>query len=259
MFFFEKLFNDSMSKLWLRRTYQVNNHYNIQSMEETQVSDKQLPDIAEEILEDLWTQQEKNGISQLSLNLIGITRDNDALHTLIKTKLVTLHQHHVSLTETGEVEAKKVVRRHRLAERLLVDVLDIEDTLVEETACKFEHVIREGIEENVCVLLGHPRVCPHGNTIPPGRCCILGEKNTTRIVMSLAQFDVAHEGRIAYLHTQNKKRLQKLMAMGVLPGKLIQVIQRYPSFVFQIDQTQIAVDEEIANEIFIIQTNAHAR
>lgn len=215
--------------------------------------DKPLQENAEEILEAMWTYQEKHGTSKLRLSHIGITDDNDALSTLIKAELIIKHQHHISLSENGEIEAEKVVRRHRLAERLLVDVLDIEDTLVEETACKFEHVIREGIEENICVLLGHPRVCPHGNPIPLGRCCVLGEKNTTRIVKSLSQLDPEHEGQIAYLHTQDKKRLQKLMAMGVLPGKPIRVIQRFPSYVFQIDQTQIAVDEEIAQEIFIIQ------
>ena len=213
---------------------------------------RQLPDSAEEILEALWTHQEKSGTSQLRLSQIGITPDNVALQTLIKAKLVTLLPDGISLTDVGDQQAEQVVRRHRLAERLLVDVLDLEDTLVEETACKFEHIIREGIEENVCVLLGHPRVCPHGNPIPLGRCCVRGEENTTRVVTSLSHLNPEQDGKIAYLYTQDKKRLQKLMAMGVLPGKSIRMIQRFPSFVFQIDQTQIAVDEDIANGIFII-------
>jgi DtxR family Mn-dependent transcriptional regulator len=219
---------------------------------------KPLPDSAEEILEALWTQQEHSGVAGLNPTDIGIASDNDALQTLITAGFVSLHQHLVTLTDTGELEAEHVVRRHRLAERLLVDLLDIEDTLVEETACKFEHIIREGIEENVCVLLGHPRVCPHGNPIPLGRCCIRGEEHTTQVVTSLSQLDAEQEGRIAYLHTRDKKRLQKLMAMGVLPGKPVHVIQRFPSYVFQIDQTQIAVDEEITQEIFIIHTTSGA-
>lgn len=218
------------------------------------MNDKQLPDSAEEILEALWTHQERTGAAQLSLTHLGLTSESEAVQTLVTAGLVTLHQQHVTLTDPGEREAEHVVRRHRLAERLLVDILDVEDTLIEETACKFEHVIREGIEENVCILLGHPRVCPHGNPIPMGRCCRREEAYTTHVVAPLAELDADQEGRIAYLHTRDQNRLQKLMAMGVLPGKPIRVIQRFPSYVFQIDQTQIAVDDEIAHEIFIIQT-----
>jgi DtxR family Mn-dependent transcriptional regulator len=207
---------------------------------------------AEEILEILWTKGEKEKKSRFSLKSIGIDKANNALKTLLKFNLVTLSDDHVSLTNMGQPKAESVVRRHRLAERLLVDVLDIEDKLVEEAACKFEHVIREGIEKNVCILLGHPRVCPHGNPIPIGSCCILGDDNTTSVVTPLSQLDSDQEGRIAYIHAKERKRLQKLMAMGITPGKSIQIIQRFPSYVFQIGQTQIAVDEEIANEIFVI-------
>lgn len=217
-----------------------------------------LSENAEEILEVLWTRSENEGTSRVNLEKLGIERENDDLKELVTKQLVTLSQNYVSLTAIGEPEAEKVVRRHRLAERLLVDVLDVEDALVEETACKFEHLIREGIEENVCVLLGHPRVCPHGNPIPKGRCCVLGDEKATRIVAALSQLHADQEGRIAYIHTKERKRLQKLMAMGVLPGKPIRLIQRFPSYVFQIDQTQIAVDEEIAQEIFIIQTKSVA-
>ena len=119
-----------------------------------------LSENAEEILEELWTRSESEGTSRVNLEKLGIERENDDLKELVSEQLVTLSQNYVSLTAIGEPEAEKVVRRHRLAERLLMDILDVEDALIEETACKFEHLIREGIEENVCVLLGHHESVP---------------------------------------------------------------------------------------------------
>lgn len=77
----------------------------------------------------------------------------------------------VNLTREGKRIAEKVVRKHRLAERLLVDVLNIEREEIEEVACGFEHAINENVEEEICKLLKHPRICPHGNPIPKGKCC----------------------------------------------------------------------------------------
>ncbi len=154
----------------------------------------------------------------------------------------------------GQSKAENVVRRHRLAERMLADLLDIESPLLEEAACKFEHVIRKGIDESICVLLGHPRVCPHGKPIPKGKCCQEGYSKTEQVVVTLSQLEPEEEGRIVYIHSKGAKRLQKLMAMGVTPGMPIRILQKFPTHVFQIGQTQIAVDEEIANEIFVIHT-----
>jgi DtxR family Mn-dependent transcriptional regulator len=104
--------------------------------------------------------------------------------------------------------------------------------------------------------LGHPRVCPHGSPIPKGKCCFKGLDKASRIVVALSQLEQDQAGRIAYIHTKGRGRLQKLMAMGITPGMQLHVIQKFPSHVFQIGQTQIAVDEEIANEIFVLLTNS---
>ena len=120
-------------------------------------------------------------------------------------------------------------------------------------AGKLEYAIRRGIDDNICILLGHPRVCPHGKSIPKGRCCRRGSTKTAKVVVPLSQMEPDQEGRIVYIHTKGRGRLQKLMAMGVTPGMPVRVIQRFPSHVFQIGRTQIAVDEEIANEIFVVE------
>jgi DtxR family Mn-dependent transcriptional regulator len=212
-----------------------------------------LSEDAEEILENMWIQNKEGG--QPTCNLQGMTKEakNRALKELAKRNFISVSGDQSSLTESGQVEAENVVRRHRLAERLLVDILDTEAGLVEEAACKLEHAIRRGIDDNVCILLGHPRVCPHGKPIPKGRCCRKGATKTEKVVVPLAQMEPNREGKIAYIHTKGRGRLQKLMAMGVTPGMPIRVIQRFPSHVFETGRTQIAVDEEIANEIFVVE------
>jgi DtxR family Mn-dependent transcriptional regulator len=73
---------------------------------------------------------------------------------------------HLELTEKGRHEAIGVMRKHRLAERLLVDVigLDWEDVHIE--ACRWEHVMSEAVERRIVAMLDKPLVCPHGNPIP---------------------------------------------------------------------------------------------
>jgi DtxR family Mn-dependent transcriptional regulator len=73
---------------------------------------------------------------------------------------------HLELSVTGRREAIAVMRKHRLAERLLTDVigLDWEDVHIE--ACRWEHVMSEAVERRIVALLSKPLVCPHGNPIP---------------------------------------------------------------------------------------------
>ncbi len=70
------------------------------------------------------------------------------------------------LTVTGRAYATSMVRRHRLAERLLVDVLKVPWHQVHEEACRLEHAISENLEAHLVALLGDPGSCPHGNPIP---------------------------------------------------------------------------------------------
>jgi DtxR family Mn-dependent transcriptional regulator len=73
---------------------------------------------------------------------------------------------HLQLTDDGRREAIAVMRKHRLAERLLADVigLDWEDVHVE--ACRWEHVMSEAVERRIVAMLTPPLICPHGNPIP---------------------------------------------------------------------------------------------
>jgi DtxR family Mn-dependent transcriptional regulator len=73
---------------------------------------------------------------------------------------------HLELTGDGRRKAVHVMRKHRLAERLLSDVIELEWEYVHEEACRWEHVMSEQVERKLLTMLGHPTESPYGNPIP---------------------------------------------------------------------------------------------
>src|SRR5215510_6426899 len=88
------------------------------------------------------------------------------------------------LTEKGRQVATSVVRRHRLAERLLVDVIGLEWEKVHREADRWEHAISADVEEKLVALLGDPATCPHGNPIPGSHHSVSGPVATPLIQSS---------------------------------------------------------------------------
>ena len=210
----------------------------------------ELEEKAEEVLETLWILTEETRKTDISL--ADLTEaDKQSIEQLIGADFITLTGSQVKLTDQGRPLARNVVRRHRLAERLLTDVLGTGDSLIHERACKFEHILDRGLDESICSLLGHPKVCPHGKPIPPGSCCNQEQKQGQRVVTVLSQLTPGQTGKVAYIHTADPDQLQKLTGMGILPGAPISLVQDFPSYVFQIRQTQFAVDKEIADSIYV--------
>jgi putative ABC transport system ATP-binding protein len=100
------------------------------------------------------------------------------LNRMSELQLVQAENGHVHLTPSGTLRARDVVRRHRLAERLFKDTFAVDDSEARNQACKFEHIISPELDQRICTFLGHPKTCPHGNPIPPGRCCNGNSKST---------------------------------------------------------------------------------
>ncbi|HDH04324.1 MAG TPA: DtxR family iron (metal) dependent repressor [Nitrospirae bacterium] len=206
---------------------------------------------AEEILERLWIMTMETGKKTAGFKELKTAKNAPEVEELIALNYIDVSEKGIALNKEGMKEAEDAVRRHRLAERLMIDVFGIRKNLMEDTACQFEHLIRKAVEENICTLLGHPKVCPHGKPIPRGRCCRKGSRSPKSIVSSLADAKKGTKGKVAYLHTGDNKKLRKLMTMGILPGVLVEVVQTFPSHVFQIGHMQVAVDREMAGDIFI--------
>ncbi len=166
--------------------------------------------------------------------------------------LVELQGDRFHLTARGLNAGCDVVRRHRLAECLLSDVLrSATDDRMEQDACRFEHVLQDGLDDKICTLLGHPSQCPHGKPISEGECCKKARLDTIREVCPLCDATPGDEGTVAYLTTRDNREVQKMMAMGILPGTRIQLIRRFPSYVFQVGYSQFTVDRPLAEVIYV--------
>lgn len=205
---------------------------------------------AEEVLEELWVLVEEGGGTTASSGP-GVGKDDTVVKELSELDYVAASDQSMKLTRKGKEEAKSIVRRHRLAERLMTDVLDLKKEIVHEEACEFEHILHKEVEESICSLLGHPKVCPHGKMIPQGECCRKAESTISPVVSSLVELKPGQGGKIAYLHGDSQKELQKLMSFGVLPGTIVQLIQRFPSYLLQAGHTQVAMDEEMAKNVCV--------
>ena len=203
-----------------------------------------LTDRAEEILERLWIEI----IEHKKLPDITVLKDNAGFKELLAEECLSLEETQL-LTAKGMDEGELCVRRHRLAERLLVDVLHVKVGLVHETGCSLEHILHKGLEDNICILLGHPKSCPHGRAIPQGKCCKERKRKLESLVMPLSELRKGQRGKIAYIHTDDRAMLRKVMAMGALPGLSIALVQRFPSYVFQIGESQFAIDKNMAEQI----------
>ena len=207
-----------------------------------------LTERAEEALETLWIATKEDGRDGVTVKEL----EGRAVNELVKNELASQSDGTIRLTETGLPEAESVVRRHRLAERLLTDVLGARDgEMMHEKACKFEHLLDRGLDESICALLGHPKICPHGKPIPPGACCAEQGAMAAKVVSPLSQLSPGQHGRVAYIYAPETDKLQKLMAMGILPGAPLTLLQDFPSYVFAAGETQFAVDKEIAGAIYV--------
>lgn len=206
----------------------------------------------EEILEFIWTKEETGEVNEAQLfNQNEPKIDKAILEELSQSNLISLKEGKVSLIGKGREAAAQVVRLHRLAERLFTDVLDLEMRDVEDNACTFEHCLSTAVSEAICTLLGHPKECPHGKPIPPGKCCQKAKKELESIVISLSDFKAGMKGKVAYITSQKHSLLDKLTSLGIFPGVEVKVHQTFPSFVLQVGQSQIALDKEILKDIYV--------
>ncbi len=206
----------------------------------------------EEILEHVWTARE-SGSADASAILAGTPgaptiEDLDALVALGHLRRANGH---VELTPGGERIGRTIVRRNRLAERLLQDVLAVDDAQVESQACEFEHILSPEVTDSVCAFLGHPPTCPHGKLIPPGDCCAVYARELRPLVQSLTELELGGAGRIVFVAPKHHGRMDKLATLGVVPGSTLRLRQRHPSYVIDLGESTIALDPEIAADIYV--------
>ena len=221
----------------------------------------QHPDLAdqdvEEIAEELWTLGERGCDRVTDLRETSQVADVDAALAKLRSRgLAEILGERVLLTSRGRALAELQVRRHRLGETLFTTVLEIrDDDQVNRTACVMEHVLGDGLTDSICTFLGHPKFCPHGKPIPPGPCCRSLSRTVEPLVQPLDRLAVGERGRIIYIAPREAERLVKLSTLGLIPGAILHLKQTNPAAVLSIGETTLAVDPEIAGEIYVKRVN----
>lgn len=208
----------------------------------------------DEVLEFIWSQRElgSSSIAQLmGIEEVAEEASVETLQQMASGGLVTMSGDTITLTAQGERLAEAAIRRHRLAERLLTEVLAMSDENLEKNACSFEHTLSPEVTDSICTLLGHPPTCPHGLPIPRGRCCRRDKDELRPIVQQLNVLDVGERGRIIFVASNSHMRLDKLGTLGLVPGSTVRVHQKRPAFVIQLGETTLALDPEIIKEIYV--------
>ena len=208
--------------------------------------------LQDEILEKAWEAKEK-GISmkEYILNNEQFRIKPSTLDNMIENGFLNKKDGKINLSEKGEKKAAKLIRAHRLAERLFIDVLDIKEEFLESNACTFEHILSLEICTAICTLLGHPTECPHGNPIPPGDCCKNNLKEIQKLVHPLSELKQGDKGKILYISTQFHNRLDSLIGLGISPGNEAVVHQTFPTYVIRVGETDVALDINICKDIFV--------
>ncbi|HON75790.1 MAG: metal-dependent transcriptional regulator [Candidatus Lutibacillus vidarii] len=156
--------------------------------------------------------------------------------------LVTVAEdRHLELTAEGRLLATRVMRKHRIAERLLVDILGLELEYVHDEACRWEHVISERVERKILALLDDGRESPYGNPIPGLDELGLAPGEVTASVSSL--LDLAGDvdrpvtvRRIGEPAQTDPAASASLRDAGVLPGAVVQIVRQGPGVLVRGDR-----------------------
>lgn len=208
----------------------------------------------EELLELIWVMREDGAEERTALvaqaRRAGEERADLVLGEIEQQGLLEPGAPRLVLTAAGEAAARSIVRRHRLAERLLSDVLDVDAATLAADACRFEHVLSPGVTASICTLLGHPPTCPHGRAIPRGECCGTYETALKPLVVRLADLGVGERATVTFVEGR-LDGLERLGALGLVPGVGVRLTQRRPAHVVEVGETAIAVDARLAAAIYV--------
>lgn len=212
---------------------------------------------AEGVLETLFTMEEEDASPASAEALRDIAHvDGGALLEMTEAGLVVRDEAGFRLSAPGRPEAAIITRRHRLAERLMHDVLRITDEASESIAFECERFLEAEVADSICTLLGHPSICPHGKPIPPGDCCSGKRRGVRPVVEKLSELSVGDSGTVAYTLTTSPRQLDRLASFGLLPGAAIHVHKTEPSIVILLGETELSFDRDTSRDIYVRRSGA---
>jgi DtxR family transcriptional regulator, Mn-dependent transcriptional regulator len=207
----------------------------------------------EEYLETIW-ELEEEGIPVIQARLaehmkVSAPSVSEMIRRLRGEGWVDIESRSITLTEKGRARAISVVRKHRLAERLLTDVIGLPWHKTHVEACRWEHVISDEVEERIVALLGNPATCPHGNPIP-------GAGGPERKLTALAELEPGDQIRLERVTEQVEVDLEALIYLdshGFVPGADAEVRAKAPDGTLTLDvgEGTIALGPALASQLYV--------
>jgi len=207
----------------------------------------------EEYLETIFALEEE-GIPVIQARLaerLGTAAPSvsEMLDRLEADGLIARSARQIAMTDKGAALAEGVVRKHRLAERLLVDVIGLDWDKAHVEAGRWEHVISDDVEERLVVLLGNPTTCPHGNPIPgverhgPEQRRLAEAQPGERIRLERITESVEHDA----------ESLSYLGDHGLTPGITARIEARAPdgTLTLAIDGTTVALGPAMTRRMYV--------
>lgn len=159
----------------------------------------------------------------------------------------------ISLTDKGAAVARSVIRKHRLAERLLLDVIGLPWRLVHQEAGRWEHVMSDAVEDRLVALLGDPPTCPHGNPIPGSANSAAPIADQLRLTEAPLRARVRFE-RLTEEVEMDQDALEYLDESGFIPGVTARVARRGPdgTVVLDVGEHTIALGSALSAKLYVV-------
>lgn len=165
----------------------------------------------------------------------------------------------IELSELGWLRARKVMRKHRLAERMLSDIIGMGWTVVHDEACKLEHVIGDPLEERLSELLDDPEMSPYGCPIPPASGDLHPESFRDGVVALVKVVEAEPESfelvRLSEFVQADTMALSGLDANGVRPGVVIEALQVGPAVEVRGPEGRVRIDRSVASGMWVAATD----
>ena len=214
----------------------------------------EMHDTTEEYLEQIFDLEEE-GVAPLRARLV----ERLGLSAAAVSETVGRLEHNgflhlradrsIALTEKGRKLATSVVRRHRLAERLLLDVIGLEWEKVHREADRWEHAISADVEEKLVLLLGDPLTCPHGNPIPGSKRV---GSSTPSVLLSEAKPGPITVARISEKLELSDEGLRLVARARMIPGAAATIVASGPDGVrVRTSEGEHTLAPEIAQHVYV--------
>jgi len=205
-------------------------------------------------LKVIYNLQAKTGAARTGdiAKILGIT-PGSVTNTLevLETKGMVAREPYkgVKLTDQGRKLALSVFRRHRLAERLLTDVLHLDWIDSHEEACKLEHAISDSLAASMEKALRSPKTCPHGNPIPDENGSMAPVKSEV-----LSELWNGQKATVIQIPDESMDLLRYLKTLGMYPGVRIEVEEKAPfngPMLIKVGATSYPLSLDVASGIYV--------